>query len=1108
MYKTGGFINTELIEPQLVDSYEQLKIYVKLILTILPNTPQLKINEITKIQESLKEIQENINSNINKKITDILYKNITELVVKLEKIIKYTDTDKSFNDKSFNNPSIPFKKIIYQEYVKIKLMININCFYKNEKKCANLTEFDYLIKTYVNSTFGIEKKIKSSSYIIIQKFGELYVEIESQNIKNPNVEILVLEDNLSLSKNDSILLDNIKFNNINNNNKYVVYNFTKNSENMKQFITAKQIGNKFINVVNNIMQINKDTDIKVYIIMNDFIKELRVLLSILYRYNKETLSYIDTIQYVDNFFIYFMFINKLKYIFNIIVSEGVEREQEKRRMDKNIEKSKEEIIYSYNYYLYCILRKNNNTDNSTDTKTFVDEINKFLNYTKEEVFILFKKNLNEFIDILLAVERKFKGLTILILFNFILHYFTIGQDKGYFKISKYKLLTTLLGGTPSYYSYEELIIINNKNSNVNAIINIYMNNIKLNYNSYSILGKQSVITYNKIIYSDCGEITFFNLFNYLLLTYDNKFDLTKLPPDSDIYNFYKKYNTFKELSEQFRKDGEYYNEKSIKEEFYRNITDHTDISYAKGGICEIKPSVNTIIKLFNIILNKKFEKFDNIVQYFNKKITSVNETYGNYKIDDIIEVGLLEDHASIVYNNIGTDRVNIHIPTPIMLEYNIVSLQKLYNLNNLNNNINILLLYDDDFYNIMQMEDALFNSFYLDDDIYQYMTKKNINLYFINMFTLIYDYDAFIDYAILNEYTILNDKIKLLIDIVIKNDIIITEDLLRLAIIKVKNSYILKTLIDRCTINENYNLVNSSLLIDAIKNNTSIEIIKLLIKKNNTVNIVEPDTKATALMYAVISTQEQVYDKIQLIKLLLDNKADINLVDNNKMSVLMYAIKYNVPKEILQLLIDNKVDINLVSEFNTNALMMAFKYNAPKEIIELLIEKVDNINLVDVRKESALMYALINKGSAYVPVYIIQKIIDKGANINLVDNKGKSVLMQAVINKDPFLTKLIIEKGANINLVDNKGKSALMHAVINNAQFYIIELLIKKGANVTLIDNTNMDALQYAEQYNLTRDIINLLHDNSNMKNNTLELFELKYFKYKNKYIKLKNTIN
>ena len=1151
MYKTGGFINIELIEPLLLDSYKQYKIYLKSILTILPKALQLKFNEIKEIHKSLKEILENSNSNINKNITELVDKQVYQLVDKLE---KYTDTDKSLTDKSlteksltkklltkkslakkslaekslteksltdkslteksltdksltditdksltdksltdksltdklFFNPSIQLRNNIDQEYIKIKLMININCFYKNEK-CASLSEFNDLINIFINKTFGIEKTLKSPSYIIIQKYNDVYVEIESHNIKNPNVEILVLEDNLSLTKSDSIKLDTIKFNNINNNGKYVVYNFDKSPD----FINAKQIGNKFINVINNIRQINMVTELTVYDEMNDFIEEICVLLSILYRYDKNTHSYLyDTIQYVDNFFIYLMFINKLDYIFNIYWYGNLDID----KMNEDIEKSKEEIIYSYNYYLYCILRKNYIPDNNETKKTFVDEINKLLNYTQDDIFTLFKKELNEFIDIVLAVERKFKGLPILILFNFIFNYFTQSHTKAKFKISKYKVLTAGMGIEPNYYSDDELITILTMNSNEKVISNIYMNNIKLNYKLYSKLGKAEDIIYKTIKYHDCGEWTFFNLFNYLLLTDDNTFNLEKLPPDSEIYNFYKKYTKFENLSKRFNINNEDYDEKNIRKEFYKNLTDHKDILYVEG-ICEIKPSVDTIIKLFNIILNKKFEKFDDIVQYFNKKITNIKKiSYGKeeekdkikyyFTIDDKIIVELAEGHAGIFYNNTSTD-TNNNEPINIMEKYDIVSLESLYTL--YSSNLNIVLLYDDDFYKpiLLNVIEPIFK---IDiNAIIKYMTKKIINLYFINMFRIMECDDD-------GREIKLNANIKLLLNTVINNDIIITENVLYYALTKVPYIDILKTLIDMCIINENWNLKNMPLLTYAISEKKSIEIIKLLINKFNTVNIVDPDSNRTALMYTVIPNDyNTVYDSkntIELINLLIDNKADINLADVNKKTVLMHALQNNALPEIIKLLIEKNADINLANAKNASVLMYALKYNELKyderhEIIELLIELlIDNtntniFNMVDKNGMNVLMYAIFYQS----PLNIIKKIIKKIDNINMVDIKGDSALMLAIrnvltVNMDLDIIKLLIDNGANTNLVNNMDISILMQAIMANEileKTGMIELLIKNVDNINIVDKNGDNVLMYAFKYKASPEIIKIL---------------------------------
>ena len=76
---------------------------------------------------------------------------------------------------------------------------------------------------------------------------------------------------------------------------------------------------------------------------------------------------------------------------------------------------------------------------------------------------------------------------------------------------------------------------------------------------------------------------------------------------------------------------------------------------------------------------------------------------------------------------------------------------------------------------------------------------------------------------------------------------------------------------------------------------------------------------------------------LEMMKLLIDNGADINEKDNFHDTILMNAVRENFVDGI-NLLLDNNVDVSAINDDNKTALMIAeefAEYNDP-EILEIL----------------------------------------------------------------------------------------------------------------------------------------------------------------------------
>lgn len=209
------------------------------------------------------------------------------------------------------------------------------------------------------------------------------------------------------------------------------------------------------------------------------------------------------------------------------------------------------------------------------------------------------------------------------------------------------------------------------------------------------------------------------------------------------------------------------------------------------------------------------------------------------------------------------------------------------------------------------------------------------------------------------------------------------------------------------------------ILFDLVKKQNWEEIREILIKKDNKNNInndidvnIRDDSGNYILTYAVL------FNKIDIVELLVDRGAKLDITDNDNRSVLYIAIKYGY-SDMLRLLLDlNKTSIG-----------------------------ISIVDIQDVNGNTPLHYAIGSKN-----IDMCRMLIEHGeSNVNVKDNNGNTSLHLAVYSRDIDLCKLIIDNNGKIDSKNNTGESAL-HMACNIEKDDIVEYLIKSGADINAKD--------------------------------------------------------
>jgi len=362
-----------------------------------------------------------------------------------------------------------------------------------------------------------------------------------------------------------------------------------------------------------------------------------------------------------------------------------------------------------------------------------------------------------------------------------------------------------------------------------------------------------------------------------------------------------------------------------------------------------------------------------------------------------------------------------------------------------------------------------------------------------------------------------------------KNNLKIDSTLMKSIIMNIQTPVNISHIFDDKTTTYIDDKLVKTLVINASKNG-NVKILDLLIKKGIDLNL-KSETGDISLSLAISKYHTNVlnllfengakldnnnpallsavnFNNIAMVKLLLDNDANINMNDKDGNTCLMSAIK-NRNIDMMQLLFENGISVHQTTLNGDNYLHLALNnisidnaykdqlLNQTEEIIKLLIIHGVDINKKDKRGNTPLMLAIIQL-CMYNPKFdniinIPKILIENGANINITDIHGQTALSIAIskqsvaltklllsapgiaINghlnfiplifasqiEDSIILKLLIDANANINIQNKDGMTPLIVACIKGV-FENIKCLIDAGADLNLKDTRHNTVFDYA----------------------------------------------
>jgi ankyrin repeat protein len=185
--------------------------------------------------------------------------------------------------------------------------------------------------------------------------------------------------------------------------------------------------------------------------------------------------------------------------------------------------------------------------------------------------------------------------------------------------------------------------------------------------------------------------------------------------------------------------------------------------------------------------------------------------------------------------------------------------------------------------------------------------------------------------------------------------------------------------------------------------------------------------------------------------LLEDNDdIDVNYQDDNGNYLIQYAILFN-KKELVTLLINRGARLDVTDFDGRSIIYTAVKYNYI-EILDLLLH-FNNINigvsLIDIQDKLGnipLHYGIFSKN-----VKACQMLIDEKSDTNLSDKKGNTALHLAIYSKQIEIIEMVLNTNINVNARTKLGETAL-HLACNFQLIEIVKILLNKKANPNVQD--------------------------------------------------------
>lgn len=226
-----------------------------------------------------------------------------------------------------------------------------------------------------------------------------------------------------------------------------------------------------------------------------------------------------------------------------------------------------------------------------------------------------------------------------------------------------------------------------------------------------------------------------------------------------------------------------------------------------------------------------------------------------------------------------------------------------------------------------------------------------------------------------------------------------------------------------------------------------------------------------------------------LVDLLIIYNKDLNFQDSKGLTALMHAVRLN-KRDIVKKLIKNQADVNILNNKGKSALAIALsKFDVDVNIVRDLIKSGSNVNLYDFVKYLIIKH---KEQSSIYPLYDMftkkaELIIKNLPYFHYTDCNGNTPLIMAYLYGHTKIFKLLLLYGANIEVRNAYGQTVKDLAIAYNNRYILnmiesyydikerLVFIIKNSCIFDCWDRTNhfiLSAVNFQNVYFNSKDLI------------------------------------
>jgi ankyrin repeat protein len=195
--------------------------------------------------------------------------------------------------------------------------------------------------------------------------------------------------------------------------------------------------------------------------------------------------------------------------------------------------------------------------------------------------------------------------------------------------------------------------------------------------------------------------------------------------------------------------------------------------------------------------------------------------------------------------------------------------------------------------------------------------------------------------------------------------------------------------------------------------------------------------------------------------------------DSDGQTPLIYAARLG-KTDVIKTLLDAKADVNGRDSANQSALSRSL-IERHDDTFELLLNQPGvDVNVKGLNNATPLITCVSRSWESAV-----QKLLDLGADVSASDRDGDTALHVAATIKNERILKLLLDKGAPVDVKNKEGGTALMWAAAYDDE-PAVRALIAHGASLDLKDSAGLNALGWARKNN--RAVAKVLEELANSK--------------------------